>query len=140
MNQAIESHSAATWRAWEITANNPIGKVANAGMNLQSLALETIYIRDDRKEALLEEISAHHRKILNQLNSGKLEITDRLPKNLREQIETVASASNDLKKIQDKSDRAAFVTDCLETIHHLLTKMVNRHYRKLRLSSKSGIV
>ena len=93
--------------------------------NLQSLALETIYIRDDRKEALLEEISAHHRKVLNQLNAGKLEITDRLPKNLREQVETIASASSDLKKIQDKSDRAAFVTDRLETINHLLTEMVN---------------
>ena len=124
-NQAVESHSAATWRAWETTANNPIGKVANAGMNLQSLALETIYIRDDRKEALLEEISAHHRKVLNQLNSGKLEITDRLPKNLREQIETIASANSDLKTIQDKSDRAAFVTDRLATINHLLTEMVN---------------
>jgi hypothetical protein len=124
-NRAIDSHSGATWRAWEKTANNPIGKVANVGMTLQSLALETIYIRDDRKEALLEEISAHHRKIVNQLKDGKLVVSDQLSKDIKERVETIAAASNGLKKIQDKSDRLAFVSDRLTIVNRLLTEMVN---------------
>lgn len=41
--QEGETHSAATWRAWEVTADNPVGMVANAGMTLQALALEMKY-------------------------------------------------------------------------------------------------
>ena len=92
-------------------------------MTLQSLALETIYIGDDRKEALLEEISAHHRKIVNQLKEGKLVVSDQLSKDVKERVETIAAASHDLKKIQDKSDRLAFVSDRLELVNRLLTEI-----------------
>ena len=49
--QEGESHAEATWRAWGITADNPTGKVANAGMSLQSLALELKYAPEETKES-----------------------------------------------------------------------------------------
>ncbi len=118
-----ESHSAATWRAWERTALNPTGMVANVGMTLQSLAMETIYIGDDRKEALLDEISAHHRKILNRVQTGKLVIPEGiLSYDVKERIETIASASQDLKKVED---RVGLVGDRLNLVNELLNDMVN---------------
>jgi len=122
-NQGRESHSAATWQAWEQTAQNPTGMVANGGMTLQSLAMETIYSRDDRKEALLEEISAHHRKILNRVQAGKLVIpTGILKYDIKERIESIASSSQNLKQVKDK---AGFVDDRLNLVNELLNDMVN---------------
>jgi hypothetical protein len=118
-----ESHSAATWRAWERTAQNPTGMVANVGMTLQSLAMETVYISDDRKEGLLEEISAHHRKILARVQAGKLVIPSGILKyNVKERIETIASSSQDLKTV---NERAGFVDDRLNLVNELLNDMVN---------------
>ena len=122
-NSDRESHSAATWRAWERTAQNPTGMVANVGMTLQSLAMETVYVSDDRKEALLEEISAHHRKILNRVQSGKLVIPAGILKyDVKERIESIASSSQDLKAVKDK---AGFVNDQLNLVNELLNDMVN---------------
>ena len=122
-NQGRESHSAATWRAWEQTAQNPTGMVANVGMTLQSLAMETIYVGNDRKDALLEEISAHHRKILNRVQAGKLVIpTGILEYDVKDRIETIASSSQDLTKVKDK---AGFVDDRLNLVNELLNDMVN---------------
>ena len=122
-NSDRESHSAATWRAWERTAQNPTGMVANVGMTLQSLAMETIYISVDRKEALLEEISAHHRKILNRVQSGKLVIPKGVLKyDVKERIETIASSSQDLKTVKD---RVGFVDDRLNLVNELLNDLVN---------------
>ena len=57
--EEAESHSAATWRAFSITADNPTGKVANAGMTLQSFALEMQYAPEPQKESLLLQVSDH---------------------------------------------------------------------------------
>jgi hypothetical protein len=122
-NQGRESYSAATWRAWEQTAQNPTGMVANVGMTLQSLAMETIYVGNDRKEALLEEISAHHRKILNRVQAGKLVIPEEvLGYDVKERIESIASSSQDLTKVKDKT---GFVDDRLNLVNELLNDMVN---------------
>jgi hypothetical protein len=122
-NSDRESHSAATWRAWERTAQNPTGMVANVGMTLQSLAMETVYIGDDRKDALLEEISAHHRKILARVQAGKLVIPEGVLKyDVKERIETISAASQDLKTVKD---RVGFVDDRLNLVNELLNDLVN---------------
>ena len=122
-NSDRESHSAATWRAWEQTAQNPTGMVANVGMTLQSLAMETIYVGDDRKEALLQEISVHHQKILAKVQTGKLVIpTGVLRYNVKERMESIAAASHDLTKVKDK---VGFVDDRLSLVNELLNDMVN---------------
>ena len=122
-NSDRESHSAATWRAWERTAQNPTGMVANVGMTLQSLAMETVYISDNRKEALLEEISAHHRKILARVQAGKLVIPEGVLKyDVKERIETIAASSQDLKTVKGK---AGFVDDRLNLVNELLNDLVN---------------
>jgi len=122
-DQGRESHSAATWRAWEQTAQNPTGMVANVGMTLQSLAMETIYVGDDRKEALLKEISVHHQKILSRVKAGKLVIpTGILKYDIKERIESIASSSQDLTKVKDK---VGFVDDRLNLVNELLNDMVN---------------
>jgi hypothetical protein len=119
----LESHSGATWRAWERTAQNPTGMVANVGMTLQSLAMETVYVGDDRKEALLEEISAHHRKILARVQSRKLVIPEGVLKyDVKERIETIASSCKDLKIVKD---RVGFVDDRLNLVNELLNDLVN---------------
>ena len=74
--QEGEAHAAATWRAWEITADNPTGKVANAGMSLQALALEMKYAPAEKKEALLKQVSGHCSKLLSQVDAGKVLIPD----------------------------------------------------------------
>ena len=122
-NRGRESHSAATWRAWERTAQNPTGMVANVGMTLQSLAMEMVYVGDDRKEALLEEISAHHRKILARVQAGKLVIPKGILKyDVKERIEAIASSSQDLKTVKDKAE---FVDDRLNLVNELLNDLVN---------------
>jgi len=122
-NQGRESHSAATWRAWEQTAQNPTGMVANVGMTLQSLAMEAICIGDDRKEALLKEISVHHQKILAKVQAGKLVIPEGVLRyDVKERIESIASASQDLKQVKDK---VGFVDDRLNLVNELLNDMVN---------------
>ena len=105
--------------------------MANVGMTLQSLAMETIYSGDDRKEALLEEIAAHHRKILARVQAGKLVIPSEILKyDVKERIETIsvpegfvnASSSQDLTKVKDK---AGFVDDRLNLVNELLNDMVS---------------
>lgn len=58
-----EDRTAATWRAWEVTADNPTGKVANLSMTLQGLAAETHYIPDPEKPRLLQYIGTTFDKI-----------------------------------------------------------------------------
>ncbi|MEO0491117.1 MAG: hypothetical protein AAFZ49_16430, partial [Cyanobacteria bacterium J06659_2] len=67
-----ESQATATWRAWAVTANNPTGKVANAGMTLQSLAAETQCAPD--REDLLRQIATSYQGVLIRERQGKLMI------------------------------------------------------------------
>ncbi|MEL6601713.1 MAG: hypothetical protein AAFP20_00625 [Cyanobacteria bacterium J06614_10] len=107
-----ESRSAATWRAWEITADNPTGKVANAGMSLQALALEMEYAPADRKETLLEQVSIHCNKLLNNVDIGKILIPDddwltsqEFSPFYREQIEEIAGAWKETSAYRDPKQR-----------------------------------
>lgn len=128
-----ESHSAALWRAWELTANNPTGMCANVGMTLQALALETHYISDDKKETLLRQISAHYQKLLNKFDDGKLAIPsdeDLVSKNLPsyrliERIAEVARANIRLMRITEPEQRKAFVQAQLEAAGSLLMDLAN---------------
>ncbi|MGB3766590.1 MAG: hypothetical protein WA947_08520, partial [Phormidesmis sp.] len=72
--QESESQSAATWRAWGITADNPVGLVANAGMTLQALALEMQYAPPEKRERLVRQHSAHFEKLLEKVKAGEVSI------------------------------------------------------------------
>jgi hypothetical protein len=127
-----ESHAQATWRAWSITANNPTGMVANAGMILQSLALETQYIAPDRKLALLQEISTHHQNLLKQIQQGKLSIPSDTslqqqglpPYHIQSRIIAIAQANQRLQHMTDPITRHAFVETSLAQVNSLLNDMV----------------
>lgn len=128
-----ESHSAATWRAWGITADNPTGKVANAGMTLQSLALEMTYAPDQQKEALLKQISAHYSKQLKRVEAGKLTIPEdeRLQAqgfpayHLKERIDQLALSGARLAVLRDPQRRDQFVKETLQMASSLLSDIVN---------------
>ncbi|MEO0405939.1 MAG: hypothetical protein AAF289_01175 [Cyanobacteria bacterium P01_A01_bin.135] len=128
-----ESRSAATWQAWQATADNPTGKVANAGMILQSLALEMVYAPAEQKEGLLRQVSAHYLKQLQRAGQGKLFIPDDnwlqqrgFPAyHFRERVADVAQANLRLAKIEDPSARQQFVEQKLEAASGLLLDVVN---------------
>jgi hypothetical protein len=128
-----ESHSAATWRAWQVTANNPTGMVANVGMTLQSFAWETQYIGNDRKEDLLNEISTHFSKQIKQVEDGKLHVPD--DRELGEKgfpaygllprMTEIAAAKQELAQISGPDQRRQFIDAKLEQTHRLLLDVVD---------------
>lgn len=128
-----ESHSAATWRAWEITADNPTGKVANAGMTLQSFALEMTYTPPDQQEGLLRQVATAFAKQLRQANAGKLTIPDDeqlqakgFPAyHFKERMERVAKAPNQLATLSNPQERQAFVRQKLSYAADLLSNAVD---------------
>ena len=128
-NQGKESLSQATWRAWEVTANNPTGKVANAGMILQSLALETQYIAVDQKEPLLVQISTHYKKLLESnvpIPDDQTLITNGFPAyGFRERMDAIAQSTERLPLLQAAEQRHQFVEEQLLEVHHLLTDVVD---------------
>jgi ribonuclease HI len=127
-----ESHAAATWKAWEVTANNPTGKVANVSMTLQSLALETQYIANDQKEPLLQQISTHYAKLLKKQADGKVYIpTDEdfaqkgFPAyHLQDRVTSIAHANREINQIKDPQQRAQFVDQTLGQVYALLKDFV----------------
>ncbi|MGF1522669.1 MAG: hypothetical protein ACFBSF_10175 [Leptolyngbyaceae cyanobacterium] len=131
--KASESHAAATWRAWAITADNPTGKVANAGMTLQSLALEMTYTPSQQQEALLRQVSGHFAKQLRQAEAGKLTIPDDdwlqsqgFPcYHFRERMAHVARASRDVAAIRDPHKRQQFIHSNLHYASRLFADTVN---------------
>jgi|GEM_PF-801199 len=128
-----ESHSAATWRAWEITADNPTGKVANAGMTLQSFALEMTYTPPDQQKVLLRQVATSFAKQLRQANAGKLTIPDDeqlqaqgFPAyHFRERMERVARAFNQLTVLSNPQERQEFVRQKLSYAADLLSNAVD---------------
>jgi hypothetical protein len=127
-----ESHSAATWRAWEITADNPTGKVANAGMTLQSFALEMKYAPQEQQEALLRQVAVSFSKQLRQDKAGKLNIPsdDQLQSqgfpayHFRERMEEIASAPKELSALPS-SQKQQFVQQRLQDASRLLSDAVD---------------
>lgn len=129
-----ESLAKATWRAWFLTAENPIGRVANAGMVLQSFALECRYTRNNEaKETLLNQISSRYHQLLNGPEIGKLVIPDNaslhakgLPAYyFRTRLQTLANAGPVLSKIQDVNQRKLHIVHHLKMAHDLLSDVAN---------------
>jgi hypothetical protein len=131
--QVGESRSAATWRAWQTTANNPTGQVANAGMALRSFAWETQYAPDDRKEALLKDISKHYAKQLKKVDRGNLQVpTDQqLQDNsfpayhLLPRMQAIANANVEIQNIKAPEQRRQFVDEKLAATYRLLMDTVD---------------
>ena len=127
-----ESHSAATWRAWEITADNPTGKVANAGMSLQALASEMEYSPADRKESLLDQVSIHCSKLLEKEDAGIISIPDddwltsqNFSPFYREQIEEIAGARNEVSTYRNPQQRYKAAEIYLQRASELFTDVAN---------------
>jgi hypothetical protein len=131
--QTGESHSAATWRAWEITANNPTGRVANAAMNLRSFAMETQYVGSEQAEQLFVQISQHYQGQIERHQSGKLVIpTDQELTNrgypaygFAERIKAIALGEAELELIQTPAERSAYTHAQLGEVNRLLNDFVD---------------
>ena len=114
-----ESLTQAIWRAWDVTANNPTGKVANQSIILQSLASETVYIEPQRKIALLKQIGAAYSEIpIEEIPRDEYLIDRGLPPmQLATQIESIVKAS---KQIDAQPDKLAFAERNLHIVARLL--------------------
>lgn len=130
--QEAESLAEATWRAWGITADNPTGKVANAGMSLQSLALELEYAPDERQETLLRQVSSHCSKLLTKVDAGKVTIPDDdwlvsqgFSPCYTERLEDLASASRDLSNCTSPEQRKAFIEASSQQASNLLLEVAH---------------
>ena len=130
--QEEESHSAATWRAWETTADNPTGKVANAGMSLQALALEMEYVPAGKKEALLEEVSIHFNKLLEKEDAGIISIpgddwltSQSFSPFYRERMEVIAEAGEKLSQFPSTESRLIFVERQLQMARTLFLEVTS---------------
>ena len=129
-----ETLAQATWRAWSITAENPIGRVANAGMVLQSFASECLYARKEQtKETVLRQIASHYRTLLKREAQGKLVIPSNeamkalgLPAyNLRERVQALANSSDALARIVESGEKVDFISNQLQLAHDLLSDVAN---------------
>ena len=127
-----ESHSAATWRAWGITADNPTGRVANAGMTLQALALELKYAPAEKQEALLTQVSTHFSKVLGQADAGKVSIPDddwlsdqKFSPFYREKMEKVVELNTAVKSIPDVQQRKEATEEVLQQASDFLSEVAN---------------
>ncbi|MEM6453219.1 MAG: hypothetical protein AAF703_23240 [Cyanobacteria bacterium P01_D01_bin.105] len=126
--RAEESRSAAVWRAWQITANNPIGKVANSGMTLQAMALDLKYAPQSQQEALLSQVAAHYTKLLVKADAGKLFIPSDawleergFPSyRFRERLERISTSALVLLDLNDLSKRESFISSRLRLAYNLL--------------------
>ncbi len=121
LRQENEPLTAAIWRAWETTANNPTGKVANQSIILQSLAAETMYIDPAQKPALLKSITKAYAKIPTAeiptdeyLNSQGLP-----PMKLAAKIEKIIVAANALDK-KPPEQQVSFAAESLKEVHRLI--------------------
>ncbi|MGB3572106.1 MAG: hypothetical protein WBA01_08680, partial [Phormidesmis sp.] len=110
-----ESYSAAVWRAWGVTADNLIGKVANAGMSLQALALEMQYAPIEKRDILLEQLSKHFTELLVKVDKGEISLPsdDWLTEQgfspfYRERMEEIVKVGQKLESIGDIRQRRAF--------------------------------
>ncbi|MEM9007428.1 MAG: hypothetical protein AAGE59_28370 [Cyanobacteria bacterium P01_F01_bin.86] len=127
-----ESLSAAIWRAWEKTAENPIGKVANAGMTLQSLALELKYAPEQR-EALLLQVSDNAQGLLQRVSIGKLTIPSDewlrergFPEyGFEERIKKLAKGAKYLESYTDPLSRRMLIDKGLDYAARLLMDAAN---------------
>jgi hypothetical protein len=127
-----EAYSAATWRAWEITADNPVGRVANAGMTLQALALEMEYVPTGQKEALVRKCSQHYMGLLEKVKADKLSIpnddwltSQKFSPFYQERIEDIAEVGKQLSHIKDPQKLIQTVVISSQRIYELLSDVAN---------------
>jgi hypothetical protein len=121
-----ESLTEAIWRAWEVTANNPTGKVANQAIVLQSLAAETIYIDPAKKPALLKQIAKAYAGIpIEAIPSDEYLIGQGLPAmELGENILKIVEAAGNIdRQLPDR--RVAFAERNLQTVNALIKNYSN---------------
>ena len=123
-----EAHSAATWRAWKITAENPITMVASAGMTLQALALEMKYAPPEQKEALVKKHSLHFAKLLEKVKAGEVSIpsddwlsSQGFSPYYEERIEEISELSKNLSRIRDPEEHKETVELAAQQISGLLS-------------------
>ncbi|AFY92555.1 hypothetical protein [Chamaesiphon minutus] len=116
-----ESLTQAIWRAWDITANNPTGKVANQSIILQSLASETVYIEPERKIGLLKQIGTAYSEIPIEVIPNDEYLIDHglPPMQLAEKIENIVQASKQLDRLP-VAERLAFAELNLGNVNRLL--------------------
>jgi hypothetical protein len=116
-----ESLTQAIWRAWDVTANNPTGKVANQSIILQSLASETVYIEPKRKIGLLKQVGAAYSEIpVEEIPSDEYLIERGLPPmQLASKIESIVHASREIDKLPVAA-RLAFAERNLNNVNRLL--------------------
>jgi hypothetical protein len=116
-----ESLTQAIWRAWDVTANNPTGKVANQSIILQSLATETVYIEPKRKPNLLRQIGAAYSEIpIEEIPSDEYLVERGLPPmQLAAKIESIVQASKAIDKLP-AAERLAFAELNLDSVNQLL--------------------
>jgi hypothetical protein len=116
-----ESLTQAIWRAWDITANNPTGKVANQSIILQSLASETVCIEPKRKPNLLRQIGTAYSEIpIEEIPNNEYLIDRGLPPmQLAEKIEKIVQASKQLDKLP-AAERLSFAERNLGSVNRLL--------------------
>ncbi len=119
--QENEPLTAAIWRAWEITANNPTGKVANQSIILQSLAAETIYIDPDRKPALLKSIAKAYAEISTaEIPTDEYLNSQGLPSmKLAAKIEKIIAAANAVDKTLPEQ-QVSLAAKSLNEVHRLI--------------------
>ena len=130
--QEGESHSEATWRAWGVTADNPTGKVANAGMSLQSLALELKYAPESERGTLLSQVSSCCSNLLAKVDAGKIIIPDDnwlISKGFspyyRETLEDLAEAEGEVASYGDVQRQQEATEMYLQDAHSFLKDVAN---------------
>jgi hypothetical protein len=116
-----EDRTAAIWRAWEVTSDNPTGKVANLAMTQQRLAGELAHIEPDRAPQLLKEIGNKYVKIDPEIvpTDDYLE-SQGLPKlDLQATLDRTVTASRELDNIPP-ADRVTYAQEQLELVRNTI--------------------
>jgi hypothetical protein len=116
-----ESLTQAIWRAWDITANNPTGRVANQSIILQSLASEAVYIEPQRKIGLFKQIGAAYSEIpIEEIPSDEYLVERGLPPmQLAAKIESIVQASKAIDTLP-AAERLAHAERNLGSVNRLL--------------------
>ncbi|MEM9215652.1 MAG: hypothetical protein AAGD25_15085 [Cyanobacteria bacterium P01_F01_bin.150] len=128
-----ERRESATYRAWQVTANNPTGKAANLAMTLRSLADQTRYVPPEKQEGLVNQISKHFQGVRKQVETGRLTLPSNTeldtkgfpPYHLDARVQSLADAAPELSRIHDPKHRQSFIQDKLDETHSLLTDLVD---------------
>lgn len=111
----------AIWRAWDVTANNPTGKVANQSIILQSLASETVYIEPKRKIGLLKQIATAYSDIPTEAIPSDEYLVERglPPMQLAAKIESIVRASRQIETLP-AAEQLALAEQNLGNVNRLL--------------------